>query len=237
MSDNVINIDYFGTKTPVKKTETYEEFISLLASTFFLNKKMKQNLELIYYDEDNDINTIDKMNYSDSLDEAKEIVLKINSSSESVQEPQLEEIKKNFEKQQESIKEYIDDYEKKLEKICKDSVIKKLEEVDKKHKEELDKIEEFYNNKLNDVKNRTLKQSEKIYNEIQNKSGEIMVNKLEEYNKYIEEEMDKLIKIKEALVNDKINELDFSSLEKKQNIMGEIVENNKEVLEKVIKKE
>lgn len=232
MSDNEINIVYFDTKTPVKKTETYEEFISLLASTFFLTKKMKKNIELIYYDEENYEYFIEEENYSESIDEAKEITLNFKSS-ENEKAPELDKFK---EKCENLIKSEINNYQKNLEKICRELALKKLEEVDKKHQEELEKIQEFYQKKLNDIKDRTLKQSQNIYNKIQDQSGEMMVNKLEEYNKNLEKKMDELIKKKQNSVIGKINEIDFKRLETIQIDMGKIVENNKKELEKAINK-
>ncbi len=223
MSDNEINIVYFDTKTPVKKTETYEEFISLLASTFFLTKKMKKNIELIYCDDENYEYFIEEENYSESIGEAKEIILKIKSS-ENEKAPELDKFKEKCENLIKS------------EKICKEQELKKLEEVDKKHQEELENIQKFYQNKLNDIKDRTLKQSQNIYNKIQDQSGEMMVNQLEEYNKNLEKKMDELIKKKQNSVIGKINEIDFKRLETIQIDMGKIVENNKKELEKAINK-
>ena len=209
-----------------------EEFISLLASTFFLTKKMKKNIELIYYDEENYEYFIEEENYSESIDEAKEITLNFKSS-ENEKAPELDKFK---EKCENLIKSQINNYQKNLEEICRKSALKKLEEVDKKHQEELENIQKFYQNKLNDIKDRTLKQSQNIYNKIQDQSGEMMVNKLEEYNKNLEKEMDELIKEKQNSVINKINEIDFKRLEKIQMDMGKIVENNKKELEKAINK-
>ena len=53
---------------------------------------------------------------------------------------------------------------------------------------------------------------------------------MKEYNQYIDKEIENIIKGKEQSFQEKVNEIDFGTLEQKQNDVGKVVENNKKEL-------
>ena len=235
MSKREINIEYFNKETPVELPPTYDEFIKLIVSKFFITEKMKKNMSIIYYDEDDDIITLDKDNYSDSIEEAKKLVLQIPEIK--TNKPggnfDVEKLQKDVIKKMESVQNDIEIYKKKLTESCKKAVEKKLEEVDAKHEEEIKKLVEFYENKLNDIKSRIAEKSKKIVDNLQNKSSSLMNEQLEEYKKYIETEMGKLMKEKTQLLEKKLGEVDFTDLEKKQKEVSDTVDKNKQLLDNI----
>ena len=230
-----INIEYFGKETPVELPPTYDEFVKSIVSKFFITEKMRQNMSIIYYDEDDDINTLNKENYSQSIEEAKKLVLQIPESK--TDKPggnfNVENLQKDVIKKMESVQNDIDVYKKKLTESCKNAVEKKLEEIDAKHEEEIKKLVEFYENKLNDIKSRISEKSKKIVENIQSKSSFLLNEQLEEYKKYIETEMEKLMKEKTELLKKKLDEIDFTDLEKKQSEVGDVVDKNKQILDNI----
>ena len=74
--------------------------------------------------------------------------------------------------------------------------------------------------------------TQEIFKEIQSQSTNILLQKLTEYNEGVEKEIDQLIKDKENLVNNKVNEVGIEDLEKQQKEVNEIVSENKNLLQK-----
>ena len=237
MSEDEILVEYLGRTTPIKKSPSFQEFISQLAYKFFLTEKMKNEMKLIYYDEDNDEIKMDNDNYSLSLSEAEKIFLKIPEKSK----PQnnqggIDGIKEEVKKKMGILKNDIDAYKNKLKEICKNTIEKKLKEVDDKHKNELEEFKKKYEGQLNNIKTEALTQIEAKLIDIEKNSTQIMNDKLTEYSNYIEKEIEKLVKSKEESLAKKIDEVNFENLEKKQSEVGDVLMRNQEELVKGLDK-
>lgn len=234
MSEEVVQIEYLRPpKITIKITETYDEFISQLVSKLFLTDKMKNSLILKYFDEDNDEITIDKETYSTFLSETNKadlkIILTIPEATYDVSQ-NYDEIRTQVDEKMNSIKSDINEYKKKLKESCQNVIQKKLKEIDDKNQKELKDLKKIYENKLIKIKEESKKQTKDLLNEMQNNSEVIILEKLKEYNKYIEQEIENIIKGKEESFQKKVDEIDFGLLEQKQNDVGEVVENNKKEL-------
>ena len=236
MSKKQINIKYLGRDTPVEVPSTYEDFMKLIVSTFFITDKMKQSMSIIYFDEEDYENILDPDNYSDAIDEAKYFVIQFKEeespSKPVVNSSNVEKLQNKVLEKMKSVEDDINEYKQKLVESCKKAVEKKLEEVDKQHQEEIKQLMDFYEKKLNNIKNRASEETQNIVNEIQNKSTVSMNEHLDQYKRDIEKEMENLIKEKMKYLETKASEIDFSELEKKQKEVGQVVDNNKQILEK-----
>ena len=104
--------------------------------------------------------------------------------------------------------------------------------MDKQHQEEIKQLIDFYEKKLNNIKNRVNEETQTIVNDIQNKSTTSMTEQLDQYKRDIEKEMESLIKEKIKYMETIEGEINFSELEKKQKEVGQVVDNNKQILEK-----
>ena len=229
-SGDEVQIDYLGRSTSLLKASTYDKFISSLVTKFFLTEEMKKGISFYYLDEDEDQIPLDNKNYDEFLKEAKKAILIIEEKAET--DDKLDDNEENFDAKIKLIKEQVAQYKNKLNEICEKNIKDKLEEVDKKHKEELEQLGKLYKDKLEKYKNHIQEKTKEIFKEIQNQSTDILLKKLTEYNEGIEKELDQLIKNKENLVNNKVNELDIENLEKQQKEVGEIVSENKNLLQK-----
>lgn len=237
MSEDEILVEYLGRTTPIKKSPSFQEFISQLAYKFFLTEKMKNEMKLIYYDEDNDEIIMDKDNYSLSLSEAEKIFLKIPEKPKSQNnQGGIDGIKEEVKKKMGILKNDIDAYKNKLKEICKNTIEKKLKEVDDKHKNELEEFKKKYEDQLNNIKTEALTQIEAKLIDIEKNSTQIMNDKLTEYSNYIEKEIEKLVKSKEESLAKKIDEVNFENLEKKQSEVGDVLMRNQEELVKGLDK-
>ena len=229
-SGDEVQIDYLGRSTSLLKASTYDKFISSLVIKFFLTEDMKKGISFYYLDEDEDQIPLDNKNYDEFLKEAKKAILIIEEKAET--DDKLDDNEENFDAKIKLIKEQVAQYKNKLNEICEKNIKDKLEEVDNKHKEELEQLGKLYKDKLEKYKNHIQEKTKEIFKEIQNQSTDILLKKLTEYNEGIEKELDQLIKNKENLVNNKVNELDIENLEKQQKEVGEIVSENKNLLQK-----
>jgi hypothetical protein len=198
---------------------------------------MKNEMKLIYYDEDNDEIKMDKDNYSLSLSEAEKIFLKIPEKPKSQNnQGGIDGIKEEVKKKMGILKNDIDAYKNKLKEICKNTIEKKLKEVDDKHKNELEEFKKKYEEQLNNIKTEALTQIEAKLIDIEKNSTQIMNDKLTEYSNYIEKEIEKLVKSKEESLAKKIDEVNFENLEKKQSEVGDVLMRNQEELVKGLDK-
>lgn len=235
MSRREIIVKYLG-ETPVEVPSTYEDFIKLIVSTFFITDKMKQSMSIIYFDDENYENILDPDNYSDAIEEAKEFVIQFQEeespSKPVVNSSNVDKLQNKVIEKMKSVEDDINEYKQKLVESCKKAVEKRLEEVDKQHQEEIKKLIDFYEKKLNNIKNRVNEGTQKLVNDIQNKSTTSMAEQLDQYKRDIETEMENLIKEKIKYMENKAGEIDFSELEKKQKEVGQVVDNNKQILEK-----
>ena len=235
MSKREIIVKYLG-ETPVEVPSTYEDFIKLIVSTFFITDKMKQSMSIIYFDDEGYENILYPDNYSDAIEEAREFVIQFQEeespSRPVVNSSNVEKLQNKVIEKMKSVEDDINEYKQKLVESCKQAVEKKLEEVDKQHQEEIKQLTDFYENKLNNIKNRVNEETQTIVNDIQNKSTTSMTEQLDQYKRDIEKEMESLIKEKIKYMQTKADEIDFSELEKKQKEVGQVVDNNKQILEK-----
>jgi hypothetical protein len=235
MSKKEIIIKYLG-ETPVEVPSSYEDFIKLIVSTFFITDKMKQSMSIIYFDDENYENILYPDNYSDAIEEAKEFVIQFqeeeSQSKPVVNSSNVEKLQNKVIEKMKSVEDDINEYKQKLVESCKKAVEKKLEEVDKKHQEEIKQLIDFYEKKLNNIKNRVNEETQTIVNDIQNKSTSSMTEQLDQYKRDIEKEMESLIKEKIKYMETIEGEINFSELEKKQKEVGQVVDNNKQILEK-----
>ena len=235
MSKKEIIIKYLG-ETPVEVPSSYEDFIKLIVSTFFITDKMKQSMSIIYFDDENYENILYPDNYSDAIEEAKEFVIQFqeeeSQSKPVVNSSNVEKLQNKVIEKMKSVEDDINEYKQKLVESCKKAVEKKLEEVDKKHQEEIKQLIDFYEKKLNNIKNRVNEETQTIVNDIQNKSTTSMTEQLDQYKRDIEKEMESLIKEKIKYMETIEGEINFSELEKKQKEVGQVVDNNKQILEK-----
>ena len=235
MSNREIIVKYLG-ETPVEVPSTYEDFIKLIVSTFFITDKMKQSMSIIYFDDEGYENILYPDNYSDAIEEAREFVIQFQEeespSRPVVNSSNVEKLQNKVIEKMKSVEDDINEYKQKLVESCKQAVEKKLEEVDKQHQEEIKQLTDFYENKLNNIKNRVNEETQTIVNDIQNKSTTSMTEQLDQYKRDIEKEMESLIKEKIKYMQTKADEIDFSELEKKQKEVGQVVDNNKQILEK-----
>jgi hypothetical protein len=235
MSKKEIIIKYLG-ETPVEVPSSYEDFIKLIVSTFFITDKMKQSMSIIYFDDENYENILYPDNYSDAIEEAKEFVIQFqeeeSQSKPVVNSSNVEKLQNKVIEKMKSVEDDINEYKQKLVESCKKAVEKKLEEVDKKHQEEIKQLIDFYEKKLNNIKNRVNEETQTIVNDIQNKSTSSMTEQLDQYKRDIEKEMESLIKEKIKYMETIEGEINFSELEKKQEEVGQVVDNNKQILEK-----
>jgi hypothetical protein len=235
MSKKEIIVKYLG-ETPVEVPSSYEDFIKLIVSTFFITDKMKQSMSIIYFDDENYENILYPDNYSDAIEEAKEFVIQFqeeeSQSKPVVNSSNVETLQNKVIEKMKSVEDDINEYKQKLVESCKKAVEKKLEEVDKKHQEEIKQLIDFYEKKLNNIKNRVNEETQTIVNDIQNKSTTSMTEQLDQYKRDIEKEMESLIKEKIKYMETIEGEINFSELEKKQKEVGQVVDNNKQILEK-----
>jgi hypothetical protein len=235
MSKKEIIIKYLG-ETPVEVPSSYEDFIKLIVSTFFITDKMKQSMSIIYFDDENYENILYPDNYSDAIEEAKEFVIQFqeeeSQSKPVVNSSNVETLQNKVIEKMKSVEDDINEYKQKLVESCKKAVEKKLEEVDKQHQEEIKQLIDFYEKKLNNIKNRVNEETQTIVNDIQNKSTTSMTEQLDQYKRDIEKEMESLIKEKIKYMETIEGEINFSELEKKQKEVGQVVDNNKQILEK-----
>ena len=235
MSKKEIIVKYLG-ETPVEVPSSYEDFIKLIVSTFFITDKMKQSMSIIYFDDENYENILYPDNYSDAIEEAKEFVIQFqeeeSQSKPVVNSSNVEKLQNKVIEKMKSVEDDINEYKQKLVESCKKAVEKKLEEVDKKHQEEIKQLIDFYEKKLNNIKNRVNEETQTIVNDIQNKSTTSMTEQLDQYKRDIEKEMEILIKEKIKYMETIEGEINFSELEKKQKEVGQVVDNNKQILEK-----
>jgi hypothetical protein len=235
MSKKEIIVKYLG-ETPVEVPSSYEDFIKLIVSTFFITDKMKQSMSIIYFDDENYENILYPDNYSDAIEEAKEFVIQFqeeeSQSKPVVNSSNVEKLQNKVIEKMKSVEDDINEYKQKLVESCKKAVEKKLEEVDKKHQEEIKQLIDFYEKKLNNIKNRVNEETQTIVNDIQNKSTTSMTEQLDQYKRDIEKEMESLIKEKIKYMETIEGEINFSELEKKQKEVGQVVDNNKQILEK-----
>jgi hypothetical protein len=235
MSKKEIIIKYLG-ETPVEVPSSYEDFIKLIVSTFFITDKMKQSMSIIYFDDENYENILYPDNYSDAIEEAKEFVIQFqeeeSQSKPVVNSSNVEKLQNKVIEKMKSVEDDINEYKQKLVESCKKAVEKKLEEVDKQHQEEIKQLIDFYEKKLNNIKNRVNEETQTIVNDIQNKSTSSMTEQLDQYKRDIEKEMESLIKEKIKYMETIEGEINFSELEKKQEEVGQVVDNNKQILEK-----
>ena len=229
-SGDEVQINYLGRTTSLQKASTYDKFISSLVTKFYLTEDMKKGISFYYLDEDEDQYLLNNKNYDEFLKEAKKAILEIKEKAET------DDISDNddeiFDKKIKLIEEQVAQYKNKLNEMCEKNIKTKLEEVDKKHKEELEQLGKLYKDKLEKYKNHIQAKTVEILKEIQSQSTDILLEKLTEYNEGIENELDQLIKNKENLMNNNVNELGFEDLEKKQKEVGEIVSENKNLLQK-----
>ena len=235
MSKKEIIVKYLG-ETPVEVPSSYEDFIKLIVSTFFITDKMKQSMSIIYFDDENYENILYPDNYSDAIEEAKEFVIQFqeeeSQSKPVVNSSNVETLQNKVIEKMKSVEDDINEYKQKLVESCKKAVEKKLEEVDKQHQEEIKQLIDFYEKKLNNIKNRVNEETQTIVNDIQNKSTTSMTEQLDQYKRDIEKEMESLIKEKIKYMEAIEGEINFSELEKKQKEVGQVVDNNKQILEK-----
>lgn len=235
MSKKEIIVKYLG-ETPVEVPSSYEDFIKLIVSTFFITDKMKQSMSIIYFDDENYENILYPDNYSDAIEEAKEFVIQFqeeeSQSKPVVNSSNVEKLQNKVIEKMKSVEDDINEYKQKLVESCKKAVEKKLEEVDKQHQEEIKQLIDFYEKKLNNIKNRVNEETQTIVNDIQNKSTSSMTEQLDQYKRDIEKEMESLIKEKIKYMETIEGEINFSELEKKQKEVGQVVDNNKQILEK-----
>lgn len=235
MSKKEIIVKYLG-ETPVEVPSSYEDFIKLIVSTFFITDKMKQSMSIIYFDDENYENILYPDNYSDAIEEAKEFVIQFqeeeSQSKPVVNSSNVEKLQNKVIEKMKSVEDDINEYKQKLVESCKKAVEKKLEEVDKQHQEEIKQLIDFYEKKLNNIKNRVNEETQTIVNDIQNKSTSSMTEQLDQYKRDIEKEMESLIKEKIKYMETIEGEINFSELEKKQEEVGQVVDNNKQILEK-----
>jgi len=229
MSEEEIQIEYLGYKIPMKKSEAYEEFISQLISKLFLTDKMKNSMSLVYVDDEGDEIPLDNDNYSEFLSEATKAILTISDESNGIPD-NYDDIKKGVEEKMKSIKNDINEYKIKLKESCQKVIKKKLTEVDDKNLKEIKDLKEYYDNKLIKIKKESEEKIEDLLKEIQKQSEDIILDNLKEYNQYIDKEIENIIKGKEKSFQEKVNEIDFGTLEQKQNDVGRVVENNKKEL-------
>ena len=229
-SGDEVQINYLGRTTSLQKASTYDKFISSLVTKFYLTEDMKKGISFYYLDEDEDQYLLNNKNYDEFLKEAKKAILEIKEKAET------DDISDNddeiFDKKIKLIEEQVVQYKNKLNEMCEKNIKVKLEEVDKKHKEELEQLGKLYKDKLEKYKNHIQAKTVEILKEIQSQSTDILLEKLTEYNEGIENELDQLIKNKENLMNNKVNELGFEDLEKSQKEFGKIVSENKNLLQK-----
>jgi len=229
-SGDEVQINYLGRTTSLQKASTYDKFISSLVTKFYLTEDMKKGISFYYLDEDEDQYLLNNKNYDEFLKEAKKAILEIKEKAET------DDISDNddeiFDKKIKLIEEQVAQYKNKLNEMCEKNIKTKLEEVDKKHKEELEQLGKLYKDKLEKYKNHIQAKTVEILKEIQSQSTDILLEKLTEYNEGIENELDQLIKNKENLMNNKVNELGFEDLEKSQKEFGKIVSENKNLLQK-----
>lgn len=235
MSKKEIIVKYLG-ETPVEVPSSYEDFIKLIVSTFFITDKMKQSMSIIYFDDENYENILYPDNYSDAIEEAKEFVIQFqeeeSQSKPVVNSSNVEKLQNKVIEKMKSVEDDINEYKQKLVESCKKAVEKKLEEVDKQHQEEIKQLIDFYEKKLNNIKNKVNEETQTIVNDIQNKSTSSMTEQLDQYKRDIEKEMESLIKEKIKYMETIEGEINFSELEKKQKEVGQVVDNNKQILEK-----
>jgi len=229
-SGDEVQINYLGRTTSLQKASTYDKFISSLVTKFYLTEDMKKGISFYYLDEDEDQYLLNNKNYDEFLKEAKKAILEIKEKAETDDISDNDD--ENFDKKIKLIEEQVAQYKNKLNEMCEKNIKTKLEEVDKKHKEELEQLGKLYKDKLEKYKNHIQAKTVEILKEIQSQSTDILLEKLTEYNEGIENELDQLIKNKENLMNNNVNELGFEDLEKSQKEFGKIVSENKNLLQK-----
>ena len=234
-----IEIVYLDRTTSVEKSPTYDEFIEQLVNKFFLTEKMNQKKSIMYKDEDDDNNFLEEDNYSDIFKISK---LYLNIEEESSNDdkkknsPEItSKIEEKVSKKMNSIIKEIEAYKKQLKEICQNEVAKKLKEVDNKHLKELNELKTFYEKKLNLIKEENDSQIRELLSNIQEKTPDEMIKKLEEYHKSIDKEIEKMMKEKEKSMEKKVNAIKFESLEKNQNEIGTVIQNNEKELDNILK--
>ena len=232
MSTDVIQVEYLGRITPIKKAPTLDEFISQLVYTFFLTENMKNNLSLKYIDDDGDEITVENDNDEyESLSNDKKLFLSIAEKENPANEENIViDVNKNVQKMKNDFKAY----KKKLVEIYQKAIKQKLKEVDQKHQKELEDIKEKYETCLKDIKVKTQIQINELLKKVEQKCDEIMNNKLVEYNQYIEKELSEVMSKIDNLLENKDKEVNFDILENKQNEVSQVLENNQKELDKAI---
>lgn len=235
MSKDEIGVEYLERTTLIKKPQNYSELESTLVSTFYLTERMKKKMILSYCDQEQDENDLDSESFSEFLKEGTKIILKVPEDQNKPAETfNINEVKHKVEVKKKKIEEEIQVYKSNLEKMFNTKIEERMKIIDEKNEKELKELEEHYKTKLEEIKKKITEQTKTIFEKITNQSTDIMIEKLEEYNKKIEEEIEKLIIDKENSVKKKENEVDFKKLEDKQKEVANIVEANKNELNKMI---
>ena len=235
MSKDEIGVEYLERTTLIKKPQNYSELESTLVSTFYLTERMKKKMILSYCDQEQDENDLDSESFSEFLKEGTKIILKVPEDQNKPAETfNINEVKHKVEVKKKKIEEEIQVYKSNLEKMFNTKIEERMKIIDEKNEKELKELEEHYKTKLEEIKKKITDQTKTIFEKITNQSTDIMIEKLEEYNKKIEEEIEKLIIDKENSVKKKENEVDFKKLEDKQKEVANIVEANKNELNKMI---
>ena len=129
MSKKEIIVKYLG-ETPVEVPSSYEDFIKLIVSTFFITDKMKQSMSIIYFDDENYENILYPDNYSDAIEEAKEFVIQFqeeeSQSKPVVNSSNVEKLQNKVIEKMKSVEDDINEYKQKLVESCKKAVEKKI---------------------------------------------------------------------------------------------------------------
>lgn len=234
MSEKEIEIEYLGITSTVKMSPTYDKFISQLRYKFFIPDKMKK-ISILYHDSDGDENNLENPDdYDDFLNDAEgKIYLTVSEENENKNlNGNTDEINKKIKEKINSRNKYIEEYRKQLRENCIKTIKKLFEEVDKKHAKEIEEMKKNLGEKLKNIKEVIEKQTSELLEEIENKSSDIGNEKFVEYCKSVDALIEKIVKDKQKYLQDKINEIDFESLEKNQNEISKAVEKNKEELNK-----
>lgn len=235
MSKDEIGVEYLGRTTLIKKPQNFSELESILVSTFYLTERMKKKMIIIYCDQDLDEIELDSEKFNDFLTEGTKLILNVpEGEKKPAQTLNINEVKQKVEAKKKKIEEEIQVYKSNLEKMFNTKIEERMKIIDEKNEKELKELEEHYKTKLEEIKKKITDQTKTIFEKITNQSTDIMIEKLEEYNKKIEEEIEKLIIDKENSVKKKENEVDFKKLEDKQKEVANIVEANKNELNKMI---
>lgn len=226
-----VEIEYLKRTISVTKSNTFQEFISQLVNTFFIIPKFIDSISLTYFDDDDDEIEIDKDNYSNCINEAKKIYLKIVKMSKKEEEEDednnhnnpIEDIKIKLGK---ATKEFTI-YKKNIIKLCEKKIKDELDKVNDKHKKELDKLTNIYNEKLKKIKEKGEKQIEEILNKLEEESISLINKKVKDYNYDIEKEIQTMSKDKEGKFQN-LDKIDFNSLNLIQNELSKLLGNENE---------